>query len=188
MKTQSQYVLSSSQLRLWALSHSKESNVAYNSIGGYVFEGELNYEFLNESLNEVVTRHESLRTVFKDNEEGEVYQIIKDNKDIDFDIEYCDLRKELNIEEELRKKISQDSVVPFDLSTGPLFKTKLYQIGETKWVFIYVIHHIIIDAPSMKIFISEILELYNSKREKRENRLTPLRIQYKDYASWESEQ
>ena len=184
----SQYVLSSSQLRLWALSHSQEGNVAYNSIGGYVFEGELNFEFLNQSLNEVVARHESLRTVFKEDTNGEVYQIIKEPKDIDFNIEYCDLREESNIDQELKHNISQDSIIPFELSKGPLFKTKLYHIGEGKWVFVYVIHHIIIDAPSMKIFISEILESYNSKKEGRENRLVPLRIQYKDYASWENEQ
>jgi len=181
------YPLSSSQLRLWILSQSEKGNVAYNSVGGYIFEGTLDNNALQEALQEVVLRHESLRTIFEEDANGNVHQIVKEITAIDFSIEHCDLQNTANAEEILKDQIAKDSVIPFHLSKGPLFKTKLYQLENNKWVFIYTIHHIIVDASSMKIFISEILEQYNSKKQNRNSRLDVLRIQYKDYANWESQ-
>ncbi|MFW0738269.1 amino acid adenylation domain-containing protein [Flavobacterium sp. T12S277] len=182
------YGLSSSQLRLWILSQSEKGNVAYNSVGGYIFEGTLDQNTLNESLKEVVVRHESLRTVFEEDGNGGANQVVKAIEAIDFSIEYADLQNTANADEILKEQIAKDAVIPFHLSKGPLFKTKLYQLEPNKWAFIYTIHHIIVDAVSMNIFIGEILELYNSKKQNRANNLNALRIQYKDYAHWENEQ
>lgn len=182
------YALSSSQLRLWILSQSEKGNVAYNSVGGYIFEGTLDHNALNEALQSVVLRHESLRTVFEEDVNGNVNQVVKEIEAIDFSIEYADLQNTADADEILKEQIAKDSLIPFHLSKGPLFKTKLYQLEQNKWAFIYTIHHIIVDAVSMNIFISEILELYNSKKQNRESRLNTLRIQYKDYANWENQQ
>lgn len=187
VEKQSQYQLSSSQIRIWAMCQSEEGNVAYNSIGGYVFEGDLNIEYLNEALQKVIHRHESLRTVFRENEKGEVFQLIKEVEAFDIVVEQEDLRNDKNAEETLNKDVKRESLLPFDLSNGPMLKTKLYQLEDAKWVFVYTIHHIIIDAWSMKVFISEILEFYNALKENRAHNLAPLRIQYKDYANYESQ-
>lgn len=184
----SKYSLSSSQLRLWILSQSERGNVAYNSVGGYIFEGILDHNTLNEALQGVVLRHESLRTVFDEDTNGNVNQVVKEIEAIDFSIEYCDLQNTYNADEILKEQIAKDAIIPFHLSKGPLFKTKLYQLEKNKWAFIYTIHHIIVDASSMNIFISEILEIYNSKKQNRESKLNFLRIQYKDYANWENQQ
>lgn len=184
----SKYALSSSQLRLWILSQSEKGNVAYNSVGGYIFEGTLDHNILNEALKGVVLRHESLRTVFEEDVNGNVNEVVKEIEAIDFSIEYADLQNMANADEILKEQIAKDSVIPFHLSKGPLFKTKLYQLEQNKWAFIYTIHHIIVDAVSMNIFIAEILELYNSKKQNRVSNLNDLRIQYKDYASWENQQ
>jgi amino acid adenylation domain-containing protein/non-ribosomal peptide synthase protein (TIGR01720 family) len=182
------YALSSSQLRLWILSQSEKGNVAYNSVGGYIFEGTLDHNALNEALQGVVLRHESLRSVFEEDGNGNVNQVVKEIEAIDFSIEYSDLQNTSNADEILKEQIAKDSVIPFHLSKGPLFKTKLYQLAHNKWAFIYTIHHIIVDAVSMNIFIAEILELYNSKKQNRTSNLNDLRIQYKDYANWENQQ
>ncbi|OXB24010.1 hypothetical protein B0A80_08575 [Flavobacterium tructae] len=182
------YALSSSQLRLWILSQSEKGNVAYNSVGGYIFEGVLDQNTLNESLKEIVSRHESLRTVFEEDGNGGANQIVKGIEAIDFSIEHADLQNVSNADEVLKEQVAKEALIPFHLSKGPLFKTKLYQLAQNKWAFIYTIHHIIVDALSMNIFIAEILELYNSKKQNRANALNALRIQYKDYASWENEQ
>jgi hypothetical protein len=182
------YALSSSQLRLWILSQSEKGNVAYNSVGGYIFEGVLDQNTLNESLKEIVSRHESLRTVFEEDGNGGANQIVKGIESIDFSIEHADLQNVSNADEVLKEQVAKEALIPFHLSKGPLFKTKLYQLAQNKWAFIYTIHHIIVDALSMNIFIAEILELYNSKKQNRANALNALRIQYKDYASWENEQ
>lgn len=185
---EAKYPLSSSQLRLWVLSQSEKGNVAYNSVEGYIFEGVLDYKLLNDVLKEVIFRHESLRTVFEEDENGNVNQVIKEVSAFDFSIALHDLQQVQDSDETLRAYISADVLTSFDLSKGPLFRTKLYQLTANKWVFTYTIHHIIIDAWSMNIFISEILELYNSKKQNRTSNLNALRIQYKDYAVWENQQ
>ncbi|TDO73432.1 non-ribosomal peptide synthase protein (TIGR01720 family)/amino acid adenylation domain-containing protein [Flavobacterium chryseum] len=188
VSSDAKYPLSSSQLRLWILSQSEKGNVAYNSVGGYIFEGTLDHKALNEALNEVVLRHESLRTVFQEDLNGNVNQVVKEIEAIDFSIEHCDLQNTDHAEKILKEQIAKDSLIPFHLSKGPLFKTKLYQLEHNKWAFIYTIHHIIVDAVSMNIFIAEILEQYNSKKQNRASKLDVLRIQYKDYANWENQQ
>jgi amino acid adenylation domain-containing protein/non-ribosomal peptide synthase protein (TIGR01720 family) len=186
--TQPSYALSSSQHRLWVLSQFEEGSIAYNISGAYVFEGDLDYAALEYSFTILQERHESLRTVFKDTEEGEVRQFINSVTDTDFRIAYQDLRTAKELEKKLKELVHSDLMHPFDLSEGPLLRSTLYQVEDQKWVFTYVIHHIISDGWSMRILIKELLLLYNAFTKGEVNPLTPLRIHYKDYAIWQKKQ
>ncbi|MBB5624282.1 hypothetical protein HDE69_005383, partial [Pedobacter cryoconitis] len=181
-----QYSLSSSQRRLWVMSQFEEGNIAYNMPGVYVFEGELNFAALELSFDLLLERHEILRTIFEENEQGEISQIILERKDIGFKVNYQDLRTDDT--QRVKELIQQELVIPFDLAKGPLVRAGLYQLENHKWLFTYVMHHIISDGWSMGILIKELLLLYNAIDQGKLNKLPPLRIHYKDYAAWQQEQ
>ncbi|MGO4295021.1 amino acid adenylation domain-containing protein, partial [Chitinophaga sp. RAB17] len=182
------YPLSSSQYRLWILSRFEDSNIAYNTPGVYVFEGNLDTASLEHSLHALINRHESLRTVFRENEREEVRQFILPLSALGFGITYHDLRGEEEPAKQLKQLMEAAIIAPFDLSSGPLFRAALYQLEDQQWVLGYVIHHIVMDAWSLEVFINELLQLYNAHTKGEPAPLAPLHIQYKDYAVWEREQ
>jgi Condensation domain/TubC N-terminal docking domain len=182
------YPLSSSQLRLWILSQLDEGNIAYNIPGAYLLEGDLKPESLLYSFNTLVERHEALRTVFKANELGEPKQFVLSVQDCGFRIETLDLRGKDDREQFVKDLIRRQSFKPFDLSSGPLLRVALYRLEDNKWVFVYVIHHIISDGWSINLLIRELSILYNAHSKGKADPLPPLRLQYRDYATWQQEQ
>jgi amino acid adenylation domain-containing protein len=182
------YVLSSSQLRLWVLFQVEESNTGYNMPEGYILEGVLNRAAMESSFFSLIERHEILRTVFRENDEGEVRQFIVPTENWKFNIGYRDLRAREDGQRELKNLISAESQTPFDLKTGPLMRVNLYQVEDRKWILTYTLHHIVCDGWTMGVLTDELFLLYNAYVEGRSNPLIPLRIQYKDYAAWQREQ
>jgi len=185
-RSQPAYDLSAAQRRLWVLSQFEEGNLAYNMPGTYVFEGNLDTTALTAAFNDLITRHEILRTIFKEDEQGEVKQFIQVGSS--FRIEHFDLRQEHAQEEKLPLLIRQVAITPMDLRTGPLLRAVLYQVADQKWVFAFTMHHIISDGWSMEVLIKELLHLYNAKVNNTSSTLPALGIQYKDYAAWQQSQ
>jgi len=179
------YVLSSSQNRLWLLSQFEKGSIAYNIPGVYVFDGQLDQPALKSAFDRLLERHEILRTVFKEVTPGEVRQFIKPPEKTGFSIGYRDLREQQGEQDVLRRLIQEEVVIPLDLEKGPLIRAVLYQLADDKWVFTYVMHHIISDAWSMGILIKELLLFYNTYIKGMSLPAAPLRIQYKDYATWQ---
>ena len=183
---QESYAISSSQRRLWVLSQFEEANMAYNMAGVFVFDGNLVLAGLSYSFDRLIERHEILRTVFREEDSGEIRQYIKTAEG--FDLFYKDLRKESLSEKELEVLIQEEVGCPFDLSLGPLMRARVYQVEDNKYFFIYVMHHIISDGWSMGILIRELLDYYNGYISGSVHLLPALQIQYKDYAFWQQEQ
>lgn len=184
---QADYPLSSSQRRLWILSQFEEGNVAYNIPGVYVFEGNLNKDALQYAFHTLLTRHEILRTGFKQNEAGEARQFIRPAQAIQFNIPYQDVSN-TNEQQSLQQYIEASLTEPFNLTTDILLRANLFKIADNKWIFTYIMHHIISDGWSMDVLIEEVLALYNAYTKGETQALTPLRIQYKDYAVWQQQQ
>ncbi len=182
------YALSSSQKRFWVLSQFEEGSIAYNMPAVYVFQGDLNSLFLEQAFTRLLARHEILRTVFKEDESGEIRQFIYSESEIDFKIGYYDLRPETDSKLQLSKLLQSEILRPFNLAKGPLLRASLFQIEEKKWVFSYVMHHIIADGWSMSVLIKELLLFYNALVNNQSAPLQPLRIHYKEYAVWQQEQ
>ena len=182
------YDLSSAQKRFWVLSQTKEGSVAYNMSGVYVFEGNLDRSILSYCFATLIRRHEILRTVFKENEQGIVKQYIQSADQSGFDVSYVDLRTYSEPESELERLMGIENMQPFNLSAGPLLRVIIYQLDEQKCIFSYTMHHIISDGWSMEIIIKELLLLYNARLKGENDPLIPLTIQYKDYAAWQLEQ
>ncbi|WP_160715569.1 non-ribosomal peptide synthetase, partial [Chitinophaga solisilvae] len=180
---QDSYTLSSSQRRLWVLSQFSSGNIAYNIPGAYVFEGTPDVGSLEESFRVLIARHEILRTVFREGADGETGQHIL--ADIDFHIAVTDIREEpAGIDEQLNRDFSH----VFDLSAGPLLRASLYQVADSRWIFGFVMHHIISDGWSLGILIRELLAIYNELVSGTPVTLPALRIQYRDYAAWQRQQ
>nr|WP_278286571.1 condensation domain-containing protein [Zhouia spongiae] len=174
------YVLSSSQRRLWVLSQFESANVAYNMSSVHEL-GLIDVETLESSFNKLIARHESLRTIFRENDEGDVRQFILE--EMFFKIDYEDL--EGISTSDLRDRIAIYRNRSFDLSEGPLLRGAVYRLSKDHYVFVYVMHHIISDGVSMETLFGELISIYDKIEKGTSLELTPLRIQYKDYAEWQ---
>jgi acyl transferase domain-containing protein/acyl carrier protein len=182
------YPLSSAQFRLWMVSQVEESNIAYNMPGMYVFEGELDLPALENSFRTLIERHEILRTVFRVNAQDEVQQVILDEVAAGFRINYQDLRNKGDKYMLVQELVHHSFIQPFDLAQGPMIYAGLHQMEDDKWIFSYIMHHIIGDGWSAGIVLKELLQLYDAYRKGEMSPLTPLRIQYSDYVHWQQEQ
>ncbi|TDO73434.1 amino acid adenylation domain-containing protein [Flavobacterium chryseum] len=175
------YPLSSSQYRMWILSQMQESNLAYNVPAIYTFEGNLNVKTLENAFQLVIERHEILRTQFVNNENTVAQKIIP-FEEVKFQVANIDLRNAVTNVNEL---ISCELSYSFDLEKDFLLKSTVYQIADNKWIFFFMIHHIISDGWSMGVLISELLENYIALEKGNSVAKEPLNIQYKDYAVWQ---
>ena len=182
------YPLSSSQRRLWILSRFDDINAAYNMPAANAFTGELDPLALEQAFHTLIERHENLRTIFKEDETGQVKQYIQPAGASGFKFRLTDLRHQPQQERLVEELVQKDFQTAFQLHTGPLMRVVLYRLDENQWVLTYVLHHIISDGWSMTIMLKELLQLYEAYLRGDANPLTPLRIQYKDYAAWQQQQ
>jgi hypothetical protein len=182
------YPLSSSQKRLWVLGQLEEASMAYHMPGVYQFEGQLEAGALGQAFQTLIERHEVLRTVFRQDEQGEVYQYVLRAEQVPFSLHEEDLRQHPDQPQEVKARIEKHLGRPFDLSAGPLLRARLYRVEDQQWVFSYVMHHIISDGWSMGILIKELLTLYQAARKGQPADLPALSIHYKDYAYWQQGQ
>ena len=180
----SDYALSSAQRRLWIVSQHKVANVAYNVPMAFVFDGTLDRSSLSNSFKSLIARHEILRTVFVE-KGGVVRQIVKTADELGFELGYKDLQGEKNPDALVKGYVNEDFTSSFDLASGPLLRAGLYRLGHDRWLFTYVMHHIISDGWSMDILIKELFHLYDCYKGGKSTSFPELRIQYKDYAEWQ---
>ena len=178
--------LSFAQQRLWFLQQFELESTAYNIPTVLRLYGELKEKALEGAINEIVRRHESLRTTFS-GESGKPVQVVHAGEE--WKLETVDLREE---EEQRRKRrveetIEEELLREFDLSRGPLLKVKLLRVGEQEHVLMVCMHHIISDGWSMAIFTRELGELYEALSQGRKAELPELPVQYADYAVWQRE-
>lgn len=178
--------LSFAQQRLWFLWKLDPADTAYHICGRFRFSGQMNVEVLRESFAAIVQRHESLRTVFRVEDDGEARQIVLPA--LPADITAIDLRPvgqtaESRMEAELRR--IQET--PFDLSMGPLVRIGAIQRADAEWLLVLAIHHIICDGWSMQLVLNEFAAQYAARLEGRTPQEEQLPVQYVDYAAWQRE-
>lgn len=183
---QSSYPLSASQKRLWMLSQFENGTTAYNLSTVQKLIGRLNVDVLSQAFTTLIERHETLRTVFNVDEQGEIKQFILPANEIGFSVCHRDLRKLAPSAMELNNAIEKALAEPFDLTKGPLLRATVYQLNEKEWALCFEMHHIISDGWSMGILSSELFELYERYLKNEKATLLPLKIQYKDYAAWQN--
>ncbi|MCW3072739.1 MAG: hypothetical protein JWO44_2629 [Bacteroidetes bacterium] len=181
------YEVSHAQKRLWFVEQKGHGQAAYNIPSAHLLRGDINCAAFESALEMLIRRHESMRTVFI-TVAGEPKQKILSFESTGFKLQQDDFRTKQDPKAAVEKILAQDSKIPFDLSKGPLLRTKLFRISEDHYVFYMNIHHIISDEWSMGIFINELLGFYKAALDRTVPLPEPLRVQYKDYAAWQNKQ
>src|SRR5829696_8711773 len=181
--------LSFAQQRLWFLDQLAPGSAAYNLSGRLRLEGPLDAASLEASLNEIVRRHEALRTIFSTHD-GEPVQIIL--SELRLALPLIDLSHLPAAEREtaIRQLCEEEASQPFDLSTGPLVRVRLLRLAklpEEEHVLLLSMHHIISDGWSIGLLIRELATLYEAYAAGTESALKELSLQYGDYARWQRE-
>ncbi len=176
--------LSFNQAQLWLLAQLKPTSGAYNEAAELELEGDLHLAALHQALQEIVRRHEVLRTTFP-SRRGQPYQQVAPTWILDLPL--VDLIR-LSPEErthQLRRLETQAARRPFDLVVGPLLRLLLVRRGSREHVLQIILHHLIHDGESMKVLAAELAELYGTYREGRSSSLPEPKIQYADFAVWQ---
>lgn len=181
---QESYPLSFAQKRLWILSQYAEVSKAYVIPNQVELSEELEMDKFKMAMNAVIERHEILRTVFREDESGEIRQWILSPAALNFDIPLVDLSGQEDAAVQAGKYIEADGFKEFDLENGPLFRTCLIKITDKQYRFYYIMHHIISDGWSLGVLFSDILVYYHAYKNNTVPGIAPLEIQYKDYTSW----
>ncbi|TBR56740.1 non-ribosomal peptide synthetase [Westiellopsis prolifica IICB1] len=177
--------LSFAQQRLWFLNQWEVENSSYNESVAVQLRGLLNLSALQHSLNEIVRRHEALRTTFIC-VDGKPTQVI--SPDLSLSLSVIDLREipQWNQRQaEALKLLAQAANCPFQLTEAPLLRTTLIKLDETEHILLFTIHHIICDNWSMGILLQEVAVLYTAFCNNKPLPLSELPIQYADFAIWQ---
>jgi amino acid adenylation domain-containing protein/non-ribosomal peptide synthase protein (TIGR01720 family) len=169
---------------LWILSQLAPESAFYNLHSGVRISSPLNVAALERGMNEIVRRHESLRTAFQA-ADGEPVQIVAARLNIEMPV--VDLRHlaEREREEEAYRIAKEEAQKPFDLGEWPLLRTSVLRLGNEEYVHLLTIHHIVCDFWSMKVLFEELSTLYEAYGGGELSPLPELEIQYADYAEWE---
>ncbi|MUG92154.1 amino acid adenylation domain-containing protein [Scytonema sp. UIC 10036] len=178
--------LSFAQERLWFIDQLNPGNCVYNNLAAIRLTGSLNCTALYQSLNEILRRHEILRTTFSIIN-GQLVQVISPNQP--FSLKEVDLRAlpKIEREAEVLRLTTAESQHPFDLTKGPLLQATLLQVFDMEYVLLLNMHHIISDAWSTAVLIREIAVLYENFCTGKPSPLSELPIQYADFAVWQRE-
>ncbi len=176
------FPLSFAQQRLWFLDQLSPGKAFYNSQVNLQFATALNVSMLEQSLNEIVRRHESLRTTFTQ-VNGEPVQVVAPTLNLELPV--VDLRGVPEREAEAARLAAEQDLLPFDLSKRPLLRPLLLRLDEEDYVLSLTMHHIVTDGWSMGILVEELMTLYEAFSQGQPSPLPELPIQYADFAVWQ---
>jgi amino acid adenylation domain-containing protein/thioester reductase-like protein len=169
------------QRGLWFMHRLEGPSPTYNIPDVERLSGPLDKEALRAALNDIVRRHEALRTLFVE-QDGEPYQRILDADAVGDRLEIVPVT-----EEELPAAVESAVRYSFDLASEPPFRWSLFELGPTDFVLAIVIHHIASDGWSMAPLCQEMAIAYKARLQGGEPNWEPLPVQYGDYTLWQRE-
>ena len=178
--------LSYAQQRLWFLDQLEPNSPFYNISLALHLAGNLQVDVLEKSLQEIIQRHESLRTNFA-TIEGNPVQVIKPESNWQLTLVNGKDSPKYREEQEIKKWLEIRSHQPFDLANDSLIRATLLKLSDTEHFLLICLHHIVSDGWSMGVFIEELTTLYNAYTKGLEPLLQELPIQYADFAIWQRE-
>jgi amino acid adenylation domain-containing protein len=172
------------QQRLWFLDQLEPGSPVYNVPTTLRLSGRLDAEVLARALNEVVRRHDGLRTTFSVVDDMPV-QVVAPA--LALELPQTDLSALPHAERTLRAEelARQEAWTGFDLAAGPLVRARLLRMSEEEHILLLTVHHIVTDAWSMGVLVREAGALYAAYALGEPSPLAPLQIQYADYAHWQ---
>ncbi len=176
--------LSFAQERLWFLDQLEPGLPVYNICTSYRIHGKLDISALEQALAAVTARHEILRTVYR-SAGGTPLQEVCEPAPVALARRKLD-RTEAAEAEALRLA-GEEARRPFQLDSGPMLRALLIELAAADYLLVLTVHHIASDAWSRGVFHRDLSEFYAASIDNREPDLTPLAIQYADFARWQRE-
>ena len=171
-----------SQQRLWFLQKLQPEDVSYLIPWALEIKGDISVSALEKALNEIVCRHEALRTTFCLSSDEEVLQVVAPSQTVPFLVE--DLRSCSDAEQEARRRAEEESRRPLDLERGPLVRARLLVVAPEHHVLLLTVHHIVFDNWSRGVLTRDLAILYEAYRDDKPSPLPEPPLQYGDYAIW----
>ncbi|WP_164002945.1 amino acid adenylation domain-containing protein [Pyxidicoccus caerfyrddinensis] len=178
--------LSFAQQRLWFIDQLQPGSASYNMPTFVRMEGALDVAALQRSFEELMRRHEALRTTFTQ-QEGQPLQLIAPTKHLPLEVTDLSGLEPVAARTELERRLREELLTPFNLSTGPLIRARLLKLGATDHVLALNMHHIVSDGWSMGVLVREVAALYDALSQGLPSALPPLPLQYADFAVWQRE-
>ncbi|MFJ6206412.1 non-ribosomal peptide synthetase [Bacillus pumilus] len=167
------YPVSSAQKRMYVLQQLHPETVTYHMPAVLMMEGSLDVKLLEEALQALIERHESLRTAFVEIDGVPVQKVYRR---MPFTLEVVE------VERGHEQPVIDAFITPFSLHQAPLMRAKVAKLSNEEYVFMMDMHHIIADGVTRSLLIQELAELYEKKT------LPPVQLHYKDYAVWQQEE
>lgn len=178
--------LSSAQQRLWFLDQLEPESPVYNMCEGVRLNGPLNVAALESALNEIIRRHEALRTNFVA-VDGSPVQVIIEKRTLSLPVHDLSTCAEDSRNQRLEQMLGDEARRPFDLRTDSLLRGLLIRLSPEEHVFMFTIHHIVSDGWSLGLFFEELASFYTFAVSPEPGALPALPVQYGDYVLWENE-
>ncbi|HEY2515677.1 MAG TPA: amino acid adenylation domain-containing protein, partial [Polyangiaceae bacterium] len=174
--------LSYAQERLWFLDQLEPGDPSYVIALATELRGAVDVEALRRAVEEVIHRHEALRTTFP-SDDGQPRQAIQAPPA--WELPLLDLSARSDVETEVRRLAAEDARRPFELARGQLIRTTLLRTAACEHVLLLAMHHVVSDGWSMGVFARELGELYGAFARGAPSPLEPLPLQYADFAAWQ---
>ncbi|MGH8583366.1 MAG: amino acid adenylation domain-containing protein [Gammaproteobacteria bacterium] len=176
--------VSFSQRRMWLAQQLEPQGTAYNMSFALRYKGRLDHQALAAAVNQLVHRHEAFRTTFAV-ANGEPLQVIAPPAPVG--IRSIDLSSspEQDRGAEAARLFREESMRPFDLAQGPLFRFLLVRLGDDDHAMLWLVHHVAGDQWSAGIVSRELALAYRALSRGEPFRLEPLKVQYADFAAWQ---
>ncbi|MCY1020604.1 non-ribosomal peptide synthase/polyketide synthase [Pyxidicoccus sp. MSG2] len=178
--------LSFAQQRLWFLDQLTPGTATYNMPAAMRLQGPLDASALQRSFDELVRRHEPLRTTFR-SEGSQAVQVIAPAAPRPLAVVDLTELPEAQREAEALRLAREEARTAFELSTGPLLRTTLLRLSGAEHVLLLNMHHSVSDGWSLGVLVRELAALYEAFRQGQASPLPELPLQYADYALWQRE-
>lgn len=176
--------LSPAQLRLWYLHQMDPQGSGYNYSTALRLTGSLDIPVLQQCIDEIVRRHQILRTIFAE-EDGQPVQMSVPELGSVLKMYDLSLLATSHREAESVRLAKEDGKEPFNLLTGPVLRVTLIRLDENEYVLLFTVHHIAYDGWSAGILLKEFVTLYQAFVKGQASPLAELPIQYADFAEWQ---
>ena len=171
-----EFPLSFAQQRLWFIDHLDGQSSQYNITAAVELTGQLNVAALTQALTGVIERHQVLRSVYVQGEQG-IVQVVQATTPLDLTVEM--------VNDDGAEIIAFERHQPFDLANDCMVRLRLLQSATDKHILVVTMHHIASDGWSIGVIVSELAALYNAACENVAAQLPALDIQYGDFALWQ---
>lgn len=176
--------LSYAQQRLWFLDQLEPGGAFYNMPVAIRLVGVVDEKVLSQVVNEVVRRHEILRTTFPTVDDRPVQKIAPELV-VALPVEDLTSIPDGERERQARELAQMEAQRPFDLVTGPLLRVRLLRLTATEHIVLFTVHHIAADGWSMGVLVQEVVALYTAYVQRQPSPLPELPMQYADFAQWQ---